>query len=71
MRLAVAIAVVAVTWSAAVFVHQRKPTIPGCNGVTAGYCAPKHPAWEDPMAVLIALGGVAIAAGILTIGRPS
>jgi hypothetical protein len=29
----------------------------------------RHPTWEDPVAVLLAIGGVAVAVGIITTGR--
>lgn len=62
MRLAAAIAVIAVTLSAAVYVHQRNVRRPGCaaTGAIIGYCK-YHPSWEDPVAVLLAVGGIAVA----------
>ncbi len=72
MRLAAAIGVAAVTWAAAVYIHQRHTQKP--YGVTGsppqGYIR-VHPSWEDPAAVLLALGGLAVAAGILTARRGS
>ena len=77
MRLAAAIAVVAVAWAAALYVHQRHPlhTFTACVPRGTGYgsaynckSTPEvertHPSWEDPVAVLIALGGLAVAVGI-------
>ena len=73
-----ATAVVAVAWSAALYVHQRHVTklqVTGCEvRLRSGVCpnqyvirAPysAHPHWEDPAAVLIALGGLAVAVGIV------
>ena len=87
MRLAAAIGVIAVTLAAAVYIHQRHPltrrcAAPGYTEETANgprtVCAryesvlPRlHPSWEDPVAVGIAVGGVAIAAGIITYRRRS
>ncbi len=78
MRLALAIGVIAITLAAAVYVHQRHVTgvytacIPNhpsstvyrCH-YTTGITAKVHPSWEDPVAVLLALGGIAVAAGAL------
>jgi hypothetical protein len=71
VRLAVAIAVVAVTWAGAVYVHQRHTTLvvdpPGCSPYFDKNCSVavrQHPSWEDPVAVLLALGGVAVAVGV-------
>ncbi len=75
MRYVLALVVVAVCWSTAVYVHQRP------SGVTTGVRTSSNPyfvntagssrssGWEDPVAVLIAVGGVAIAAGIVATGR--
>jgi hypothetical protein len=91
MRYALAIAVIAVAWAAALYVHQRRVTVtypartpnqvnpaecsdyrPG--GAGSEYCAAfaepastvrRHPTWEDPAALLIALGGLAVAVGIV------
>ena len=62
MRYALAIAVVAVAWAAALYVHQRQ-VLATVNyaSATATYA---HPSWEDPAAVLIALGGLAVAVAI-------
>ena len=84
MRLAAAIGVIAIAFSAAIYIHQRHTwTKPGLvqAGTTSGYgsgglatptiygSVSQHPSWEDPVAILIATGGVAIAAGILTARR--
>lgn len=48
------------------------------GGFNSAYCAAfaeptstalRHPSWEDPAAVLIAIGGIAIAVGIVLTGR--
>ena len=76
MRWAFAIAIVAVALAAAVYVHERRiayaiPKGP-CDyfnttcAETTGY---SHPSWEDPAAVLLALGSLAVAAGIVTVRR--
>jgi hypothetical protein len=85
MRYALAIAVIAIAWSAALYVHQRHVTTTltpaqadpaNCSNYKPGgfgsdYCAGlkvtgrQHPSWEDPAALLIALGGLAIAVGIV------
>ena len=77
MRLALALAVVAVSWAAALYIHQRHPlhavtdcAYPAGGGFGSNTCipetshAPYHPSWEDPIAVLLAIGGVAVAVGI-------
>jgi hypothetical protein len=92
VRLAAAIGMIAVTLSAALYVHQRRVTItipatghpvPECangscylpnpgpvtgyTGGTPGYSQIQHPSWEDPVAVLLAIGGVAVAVGIVRV----
>ena len=77
MRYALAIAVVAVAWSAALYLHQRRETeYVFANHAPCGTpgqpCTKKvHPSWEDPVAVLLALGGLAVAVGIGATGRPN
>ncbi len=59
--------VIAVTLAAAVYVHERRlPEFAGCNHRAA--CM-YRPGWEDPVAVLVALGGIAVAVGIVTYRR--
>jgi hypothetical protein len=81
VRLAVAIAVIAVAFSAAVYIHQRHTwtsTITSVQTKTGGFVTGTdtftrvrhHPSWEDPAAALIAIGGIAVAAGIVTFRRP-
>jgi hypothetical protein len=85
VRLAVAIAAIAVTLSAALYVHLRRVTpddhLTFLQGRTAqpslelrdlsnpAPLAKKHPSWEDPVAILLSVGGIATAAGILTVRR--
>jgi hypothetical protein len=73
VKFAAAIAVIAVAFSAAGYIHQRHILTVGNQNADLGrgtYAAPmivqRHPAWEDPAAVLVALGGVAVALGIVT-----
>ncbi len=72
VKFAAAIAVIAVAFSAAVYVHQRHILTVGNQNADLGrgtYGAPliahRHPAWEDPVAVLAALGGVTLAVRIV------
>lgn len=68
VRLAIAIAVVGAAFAAALYVHQREvPTSHGCE--LLGYVCKKHPSWEDPVAVLITIGGITSALGIFATGR--
>src|SRR5581483_10984378 len=98
MRFAVALLVIAMTASAALYVHQRDVmTIVngGTNTTTTGSPYAKsghgsaydqgsqygrgffvemvtsrsHPSWEDPVAVLLGVGGVALAVGIVAVRR--
>ena len=98
MRLALAVGLIAITLSAAVYVHLRTAgtyiASGSCTTRGAGdlvqtvpddeaNCAAKSgtwtptvlfdrtakPAWEDPVAVLLVLGGISVAAGILTVRR--
>jgi hypothetical protein len=76
VRYALAIAVIAVTLAAGVYVHQRHTfggfAGSGCNSYFSdSNCVSisVHPTWEDPVAVLIAIGGVAVAVGIIATRR--
>jgi len=75
VRLALALVVVAVAWAAAVWVHQRRVDVPIAPPWGAacpdGGCSVRstHPSWEDPVAVLLAVGGVAVAVAIVATGR--
>lgn len=78
MRLAGAIAVVAVAWSAALYIHQRRLVAWVRTTTGSAYADPygfhekaiySHPSWEDPVAVLIAGGGLAVAVAISANGR--
>jgi hypothetical protein len=31
----------------------------------------RHPSWEDPLSVLLSIGGIAVAAGVITYRRPT
>ena len=68
-RLAVAIFVLGVTWAGATFMHQRILLRPQCSVVASDPQCRFRPSWEDPAAVLLALGGLAVAAGIVTARR--
>jgi hypothetical protein len=77
MRLAAAIAVVAVAFSAADYVHQRHLVVIEGANVPSPATGPTvemtfrhrtHPSWEDPAAVLIAIGGIAV--GIVAYRNP-
>jgi hypothetical protein len=64
VRFALAIGVIAVAWAAAIYIHQRH-TLSTPQPVSGTYGTPlgvrQHPSWEDPIAVLVAIGGVAVA----------
>jgi hypothetical protein len=68
VRFAVAIGVIAVAWAAAIFIHQRH-TLSTPRPVSGSYGTPlgvrQHPSGEDPVAVLLAIGGVAVAVAII------
>jgi len=105
MRFAVALLVIAMTASAALYVHQRDVMTVvngGTNTTTTGspyavnrspyaksghgsaydqgsqygrgffvemVTSRSHPSWEDPVAVLLGVGGVALAVGIVAVRR--
>jgi hypothetical protein len=83
MRLAAAIAVIAVAFSAAVYIHQRHTwttttstliqSKPGDNpsvGIDIGRRVRHHPSWEDPLAVILAISGIAAAVGLVAYRTP-
>jgi hypothetical protein len=102
MRLAAGIAVLAIALPAALWIHQRRVSLPPirvpaqaqqtsptitCPGrlptlrcVLRSHTPPpetttlvpggaEHPSWEDPAALLLALGGLAAAVGVASRGR--
>jgi hypothetical protein len=81
VRLVAAIGVIAVGLAAAVYVHERRTANPKYTAAVA-YCNKQpngctsidvpqrvRPSWDDPAAVLLSIGGIAVAAGILTARR--
>jgi hypothetical protein len=75
-RYVLAIGVIALTLAAALFVHQRHINIytTSCSrdfGVKMCHRYIKvgnwhvHPSWEDPVAVFLAIGGIAAAVGVI------
>jgi hypothetical protein len=76
VKLALAIAAIAITWSAAVYLDQRKiaeavpgPTTGSIYGRPYAGVIHFHPFWEDPVAVLLAIGGLAAAVAITATGH--
>ena len=76
MRLALAIGVISVTLAAAVYVHERLVTPFSCGTPTFGLTCPANdevagipyrPSWKNPVAVLLAIGGIAVAVGIASL----
>jgi hypothetical protein len=75
--------VVVSTLSAALYVHQRRvsttaeffqdanaqPTVGLPNLYLSGSSPTKHPAWEDPVAVVLVVAGFGSAAGIVKVRR--
>lgn len=70
LRIALALALVAVTLATAVYIHQRHTWTNGFSGGTSdnpllgggtAESVRSHPSWADPTAVLLAIGGVAVA----------
>ena len=69
-----AIAVVALSWSAAFYIHERTVFAGVACACRLGGPFPaiySHPSWDDPVAVLLAVGGLAVAVGIVATGRES
>jgi hypothetical protein len=80
VRLALAIAVLGAAFAVAFYVHQRHTFGPvfhsgggSGSGVFGNPLLPErhHPSWEDPTAVAIAIGGIALAVGIVAYGPRS
>ncbi len=85
MRLAAAIGVIAITVAAAVYVHQRHHYVTVILRASSGNCdgyfqdasckqaltetQTVRSSWQDPTAVLLSLGGIAVVVGILTARR--
>jgi len=74
VRLAAAIAVIAIAWSAAVYLHQlpRFWTTGGAatqGGFVVTPIKYHRRSWNDPAAVGIAIGSIAVAVGIVTFRR--
>ena len=76
MRLAGAIWAVAIVLVALVMafqIHQRRTWVANPTQVCAGQafpsCARQHPSWEDPVAAIIVLGGIAAGGHILISAR--
>ena len=77
MRIALAILVLAFALPVALYLHDRKADAVVClhMNTTAGYCDTStvvhgtHPTWENPVALGVALAGIGIAVGIVTIRR--
>jgi hypothetical protein len=79
VRIAVAIGVVALAFSAALYIHQRHTWSKVFMGLRTrsgfGYNSPllrarQHPSWENPAAVLTALGRIAVAVWIVAYRNP-
>jgi hypothetical protein len=87
VKIALAIAVLAVALPVALYIHERQLVIYASQTVTScGFQAARdclfpthhevrlevgnhHPAWEDPVALAIVLGGLALAVAIAARGR--
>jgi len=67
MRWATALAVVAVAWAAAFYIHQRTHLWKCGLGYDGPMCSARS-SWQDPVAILIAILGLVVALAIL--GRP-
>ncbi len=83
MRLAAALGIIAICAAAGLYIYQRhvNATIHVANynsqsnnaslfaTATTTAIVRKHPSWEDPVALLIAFGGLAVAAAVLNARR--
>lgn len=81
MKLVAALIVIVATLSTAVYVHQRRVPVythlkyfsatpdPTVGLPNLAIPVTRRPAWEDPVAVLLTVGGIAVASGILTVRR--
>ena len=83
VRLVAAFVVLAVVLAVAVFIHLRRVPAHDLSFFNGSTSQPKvelpnlfvaarptrHPAWEDPVAILLSVGGLVLAAAIITVGR--
>ena len=79
VRLAIALVVLGLAVSGAVYLHQREVLVtrqeclplmvpndhPNCI-LPSTELIPAHPSWQDPVALLLLVGGVAAAASLVT-----
>ena len=67
------VGVVVVTLTLAFYVHQRHTWVANptkaCAGQAFPTCAGRQPSWENPAALLIAVGGLAITGCILVVAN--
>ena len=64
-RIALALFIGALAWSSALYLHQLRITTYSCPSCAfgAGVVQKKHEGWQDPAALFIAIGGLAVAVG--------